>query len=217
MATRARVTWAIACSALLVTACSDLLGLAPKDEAPADAATGPLGEAGEDAAATSTDDATVPDDAPGNGGGDGGGGGGPDAARPDAAKADTGNPDGNPDPDGGCTALGPVPDGAPQTFYGSCVPHLTPTSVICNQYGYTGNLGVTPQTVASQKATCTTNLKGTWTDGPCNKTGTVSGCQTLDDTGHVCENVAVTWYYPPATVADVEAGCPASVGTVIPP
>jgi hypothetical protein len=207
----ARKALAASCGALLATAaCSDLLGLAPKEEAPpADASVSPDAVAADDATTAPADDAARPDG--GAGGGDGGAG--RDAARADGASGDAGNPD----PDSGCSEMGPVPDGAPRTFYGSCVPHVTPTAVICNQYGYTGSLGVTPQTVAAQKTICTTNLKGTWVDGPCDKDAAVFGCESLDKSGYVCETVALTWYFPPSTVADEEAGCPATIGTIVAP
>jgi hypothetical protein len=116
--------------------------------------------------------------------------------------------------DAGCSALGPVPDGAPRTFYGSCVPHLTPGEGICNAYGYTGNLGATALSVQIQKNVCS-SLKGTWTDGPCDLDGAVFGCESLDNSGFVCETLSVTWFYPPHTTADEDSGCP--LGTVIPP
>jgi hypothetical protein len=115
--------------------------------------------------------------------------------------------------DAGCSALGPIPDGAPRTIYGSC---LGATKVICTEHGYTSDLGVTPLGLQIQKNTCS-SLGGAWADGPCARDAAVFGCESVGDDGHVCATLSITWFFPPSTVADEEAGCPPSVGTVIPP
>lgn len=117
-------------------------------------------------------------------------------------------------PDGGCRADGAAPDAATATFYASCVPHVTAASVLCNEYGTTGGLAVTADGLTIQKAACS-NLKGTWSDAPCNRAGAVFGCRNVDDNGSACVNLSISWYYPPATLSLMDAGCPASLGTVV--
>ena len=195
------------------TGCGDLLGLDEKrTDAPAtpDGAAPTVGGEGGSGSDTGTVD-------PGAGdatlGGDGGGTG-LDAAWPDTGSGhtDTGADTGSGEADSGCSTPGTVPDGAPETFYGSCVP----SKVICNENGYTGGLGVSAFQLQLQKDNCAA-LKGTWTDGPCSRTGAVFGCKSMGQSGYVCETVDISWYYPPATVADEATSCPASVGTIVLP
>lgn len=115
------------------------------------------------------------------------------------------------DRDAGCFAV----DGGAPTFYGSCVPHVTAASTICNEYGTMGGLRVGADGVATQKSACS-KLNGTWTDGPCDRGGAVFGCRSAEDSDAACASVSTTWYYPPLTTAYIDAGgCPSSRGTVI--
>ena len=195
------------------TGCGDLLGLDEKQgDTPADAAADgapfpPGAEGGGDAAGVDPGqgDATLDDS-----GGIGAEGGRRDTGtvHPETGATDTGAGD----PDSGCSTPGTVPDGAPETFYGSCVT----SKVLCNQHGTTGGLAVTPLQLQIQKDNCAT-LKGVWTDGPCNLAGAVFGCKTIGQSGQVCAPVDISWYYPPASVADEPTSCPASVGTIVLP
>jgi hypothetical protein len=210
--TRALLALGVLCLPALfaATGCGDLLGLDEKQDTPATAdgaAPTAGGEGGSDTGPVDpgAGDATLADD---------GGGTGVDAARPDTGSGhpDAGADTGSGDPDSGCSTPGTVPDGAPETFYGSCVP----SKVICNEHGYTGGLGVSAFQLQLQKDNCAA-LKGTWKDAPCTRTGAVFGCKSTGHTGYVCESVDISWYYPPATVADEATSCPASVGTIVLP
>ncbi len=216
MRTQGRAVVAIACGGLWALAgCNALLGLDARDGDGTDGSVPSSSEAG------------------GEGGGGGGGGGGGeggasdgggtgsdgsssiDSGKRDGSTADTGSSDtGTPDSgeDSGCSALGDVPDGAPRTFYGSCVVNAS----MCNAYGYTGDLGVTALSIQIQKTTCA-NLSGTWADAGCNLTGAVFGCEHESSGGYVCATLAISWFYPPRTVADEDAACPAGTGTVVLP
>jgi hypothetical protein len=39
----------------------------------------------------------------------------------------------------------------------------------------------------------------------------------MSNTGFVCETVSITWFLAPHTVAEEDADCPASTGTVVLP
>lgn len=112
------------------------------------------------------------------------------------------------DPEGDCGALD-----AGVTFYASCVPHVTSASV-CNEYGTTDGLHVSADGLATQKSACS-KLKGTWSDGPCDRTGAVFGCRTGDPDA-ACTTLSISWYYPPVTTAYIDSGlCSPSIGTVV--
>ncbi len=206
MPARAHLRGLVASALVGLAGCSGLLGLDPKADTPSDAGAAEGGAARDDGAAAADEGGDARPRSQ-----DGGVAIGVDADR-DAVATDAGALD----PDGGCSATGPVPDGASRTFYGSCVPHLTPNQGLCNAYGYTGALGATPTAIQIQKNVCATQ-KGTWTDGPCNLTGAVFGCENVSSSGFVCETISISWFYAPHTVADEASFCPPSVGTVVLP
>jgi hypothetical protein len=65
--------------------------------------------------------------------------------------------------------------------------------------------------VATYKTACT---KGTWKDGPCDRTGSVGGCQ--DPTGASLKLTITNWFFAPSTTAMVMAGCTSPATFVTP-
>jgi hypothetical protein len=67
--------------------------------------------------------------------------------------------------------------------------------------------GIEPELV---EPSCTST--GTWSDEPCPSAGTIGGCQAEN----LSRGCAVTWYYAPATEADLDQFCDRAGGTLIP-
>lgn len=87
------------------------------------------------------------------------------------------------------------------TVNGSCR-----TSTVCNEY-YGG-------AVDTQKTVCN-NLKGTWSDDPCDTSESVGGCKQITKAANYCGG-AISWFFAPMTEDNVAGACP-SPGEVITP
>lgn len=91
------------------------------------------------------------------------------------------------------------------TLNGSC----KTSASACNEY-YGGASG----TKDIQKQTCA-QLNGTWSDDPCDTTGSVGGCKQEETVGNICGG-AISWFYAPITADNLATACPAP-GVVVQP
>jgi hypothetical protein len=101
--------------------------------------------------------------------------------------------------------------GAPGNGQG-CTSVVQGSCVGANHINCTNFSGYDATSVAQFMKSCGTAAHGTWSTGPCDKTGTVGGCET--NANGAC---ALQWSFAPVTTADLQSGCVGSSMTFVAP
>jgi hypothetical protein len=101
-----------------------------------------------------------------------------------------------PGADGGAGAGGSQTMAGPHGCTNIQVSCTSPTGASCEEWA-----GFDAKSLANFKAMCN-HPNQVWSDGPCDRTGTVGGCE--QPVNGVCD---VIWSFAPVTAADLQMGC----------